>query len=77
MTDWPNLVKKYQNAHLQVESFPLVPKSNVWASPFSRYRPYKKAMTDGQTDGHPKPIGPNPKGWGLKTGFILLCILPK
>ena len=59
--------QKYQKAHLQFESFPLVQKSIVWASSFSRDRPYKQAMTDGQTDGRtPQTYRPQSEGLGPK-----------
>ena len=33
-------------------------------------------QTDRQTDRHPKPIGPNLLGWGLKiTGLFHCCIV--
>ena len=54
-----------QKAHLLIKTSYLSLKPSHHDLPFKSSSPYKKAMTDGRTDGHPNSIGPQLLGWGL------------
>ena len=69
---WPKLSKGTSTD--QWLSFEPITKS-LW--PFvQKFLPVQKSMTDRQTDGHPKPIGPQPFGLGPNKRCHTLCIMP-
>ena len=56
-----------QKAHLHAKTFHLIlfQGTCIYENSVTKTEPGKESMTDRQTDGHPKSVGPDLWGWGL------------